>query len=106
LLVVVAVDCLLAGVGTRLRFLDVRGGRQAAGASSSLTAAFGTRRESRELEKHALAIIGRRNARERAAIAAFLRDMHALGLEHIARLNERDGQSMTTSTHSADHAHR
>jgi DNA-binding MarR family transcriptional regulator len=43
------------------------------------------------LEKEALEILGRRDARELAAIGSFLQDMNELGVRHVARL-ERQAQ--------------
>src|SRR5215207_2407491 len=38
------------------------------------------------LERDALRIVGRRSAVERTVIADFLRDMHEMGVAHVARL--------------------
>ena len=45
----------------------------------------------RKLEAEALEILARRDEQELAAIASFLRDMHELGVDHVARL-ERQAQ--------------
>jgi DNA-binding MarR family transcriptional regulator len=39
-----------------------------------------------DMERDALALLARRSARELAVLAAFLRDMHELALEHVTRL--------------------
>jgi DNA-binding MarR family transcriptional regulator len=40
------------------------------------------------LEQDALRILGRRSAAERTVIADFLRDMHEMGVAHVARLQD------------------
>ena len=40
------------------------------------------------LQRDALRVVGKRSEAELATIAAFLRDMHAVGVEHVARLQD------------------
>ena len=46
-------------------------------------------RQYRQLEADALRVLGRRNQRELAVIADYLREMHELGVRHLARLEKR-----------------